>query len=136
MEVYQLAQFTASPVAMLLVSVFLGTCGQLLLKTGINQAGGKSTEVGSIALVNAIRSIGSPWVFTGFVCYGISSILWLMILKKVQLSWAYPMISLSYVFVVLLSALILHERPHWTITIPGLVLIIAGVSLIGLGSGK
>jgi len=121
---------------MLLVSVFLGTCGQLLLKTGINQAGKSADVPGVAALMAALKSIGSPWVFTGFICYGISSILWLMILRKVQLSWAYPMISLSYVFVVVLSALILHERPHWTVTIPGLVLIVTGVTLIGIGSGR
>lgn len=121
---------------MILVSVLLGSTGQLLLKTGMTTAGKHSTAAGFAAVMAAIRAISSPWVFTGFLCYGLSSVLWLMILRKVPLSTAYPMISMSYVLVVLLSALILHEKPNWLTTIPGLILIVTGVTLIGLGSGK
>lgn len=121
---------------MLFTSVLLGTTGQLLLKHGMNSAAGKASAVGMAALMNAIKSIGSPWVLTGFICYGVSSIIWLMILKKAPLSTAYPMISMSYVFVVILSTLILGEKPNWATTVPGLLCIIAGVTLIGIGSGK
>lgn len=121
---------------MLLINVLLGTVGQILLKTGMNNAGGKANAVGMTALMNAVKAITNPWVLAGFILYGVSSILWLMILKKVSLSTAYPMISLSYVFVVILSAMCLGERPHWGTTVPGLLLIIVGVTLIGLGSGK
>jgi len=120
---------------MLLVSVLLGTTGQLLIKTGLVQVGGKTNLVGMAALMAALRSIPNPKVLLGFCAYGISAILWLMILRKVDLSWAYPMISLSYVFVVILSALLIPgERPNWAFTVPGLVLIITGVTLIGFGS--
>ena len=128
-----MAQFTASPIAMLIVSVLLGTAGQILIKSGLNNSG--HPQVGLAAVTMAIRSIFTARIFLGFVAYGISSILWLMILRRVDLSWAYPMISMSYIFVVILSWLILHEQPNWSITIPGLVLIIAGVSLIGTGMG-
>lgn len=121
---------------MILVNVFLGTVGQIMLKTGMNNAGGKANAAGMAALLDAVKAIANPWVLMGFTFYGISSILWLMILKRVSLSSAYPMISLSYVFVVILSALFLGERPNWGTTAPGLLLIIVGVTLIGLGSGK
>jgi uncharacterized membrane protein len=121
---------------MLFVSVSLGTIGQILLKLGMMGSDNGKRDVGTAALTSAIKAIGNPKVFFGFVAYGISSIIWLMILKKVPLSWAYPMISISYVLVVIFSAIIIGEKPHWAVTIPGLVLIIAGVSLIGLGSGK
>lgn len=121
---------------MLFASVVLGTIGQILMKTGMNQAPGRAAEVGVAAIMTALKSVISPWVFAGFVCYGISSILWLMILKKVSLSTAYPMISMSYVFVVFLSAIFLHEKPNWATTMPGLIFIMVGVSLIGIGSGK
>lgn len=134
MEVRHLVQFTSSPIAMLLASIVLGSTGQLLLKNGMNTSG-KSTAVGMAAIVAAIKTIPNPWVLTGFICYGISSILWLMILKKVPLSTAYPMISLSYVIVVLLSAVILREHVRWQ-TYMGLLFIVVGVSLIGLGLGR
>jgi len=123
------AAFTSSPIAMILVNVMLATIGQLFLKSGM-----KSVDMarGVSALVSAIRAIPNPMVMTGFILYGISSVLWLVILKRVPLSLAYPMISLSYVFVVLLSAAILRERIT-LLTAFGLVLICAGVTLIGIG---
>jgi len=131
-----LASFTGSPLAMLLVSVALGSVGQILLKIGMRVVTShKPVEVGAAAVVAAIKAIPNPWVFTGFLCYGVSSILWLMILKKVPLSTAYPMISMGYVVVVVLSALILREPVRWVSAVPGLVLIVAGVSLIGMGLG-
>lgn len=136
MEVPYLAQFTASPIAMILASIMLGSTGQIMLKTGMTAVTGKTTEVGMAAVFAAVRAITNPWVFTGFIFYGISSILWLMILKKVPLSTAYPMISLSYVIVVILSAMFLGERPQFWQTGFGLALIVAGVSLIGMASGK
>lgn len=131
-----MAGFTGSPYAMLLTSILLGTVGQLLLKNGMLHQ--KSTAVGSAALMSAVRAIANPWVFMGFVAYGLSSIIWLMILRKLPLSIAYPMISLSYVFVVVLSVVVFpHEKqPNWVFAIPGLMLIMMGVSLIGLGSSR
>jgi multidrug transporter EmrE-like cation transporter len=108
-----------------------------MLKHGMNMTSThKTSESGVVLLMSVIRSIANPWVFLGFACYGVSSIIWLMILKKIPLSTAYPMISFSYVVVVLLSSLILKERVSWPVTVAGLTLIIGGVSLIGLGMVK
>jgi drug/metabolite transporter (DMT)-like permease len=96
---------------MLLCSVLLGTTGQFLLKLGLGHS--KHAEAGMSAVIGALKSIGNPMVFMGFVCYGLSSVLWLMILKKVPLSLAYPMISISYVLVVVLSPILLHEHVRW-----------------------
>lgn len=82
-----------------------------------------------------IKAIGNPWVFAGFCLYGVSSLIWLKILQKTPLSTAYPLISISYIMVVVLSFLILREPVKWVATIPGLILIMAGVSLIGIGMG-
>lgn len=122
--------------AMLFVSILLGSFGQILLKKGMQVATSpKALAVGGAAVMEALKSIMHPMVFFGFVCYGVSSILWLMILKKIPLSTAYPLISFSYVLVVVLSAIILKEHVKWGTTVPGLLLIMGGVSLIGLGMG-
>lgn len=117
---------------MLIVSIFLGSIGQIMLKTG-TKAG--STDAGAAAITAAVKLLGNPWVIAGFFCYGISSIIWLMILKRVPLSTAYPMISFSYVLVVILSAVILKEPIRWQ-TIAGMMFIMLGVSMIGLGMAK
>lgn len=118
---------------MLLVNVALGSIGQILLKYGTTRLGSLHAGQGFAAsLIESFKGIFTPYVFLGFCVYGISSILWLRILRQVNLSFAYPTISLSYVVVVCLSALIFHEKVPLT-TVGGLVLICAGVSLIGIG---
>lgn len=121
---------------MLIVSISLGSVGQIMLKTGMNMTTHKTSEAGAALLMSVIRAIPNPWVFFGFFCYGISSIIWLMVLKKLPLSTAYPLISFSYVVVVLLSSFILKERVQWPVTIAGLLLIVGGVSLIGMGMAR
>jgi len=121
------------PILMILVNVALGSLGQISLKHGLNSIGGISGGPGALGLVaGALKAIFTPYVFLGFALYGISAILWLNILSQVRLSIAYPMISLSYVVVVILSSVLLRERIS-PITVGGLLLICIGVSLIGFG---
>lgn len=76
-----------------------------------------------------------PYVTVGFALYGASALLWLVILKNVQLSFAYPMIALSYVLVTFLSWLIFREHVNW-ISVTGLFFICCGVALVGVGLGR
>ena len=54
----------------------------------------------------------------------------------VQLSVVFPMISIGYVVVTLLSVLILRERVQWKFAIAGLVCIAIGVACIGQMPGS
>jgi drug/metabolite transporter (DMT)-like permease len=73
--------------------------------------------------------VAGPQLF-GSICHRAS----IRILRQVNLSFAYPMISLGYVVVVVLSAVLFREKVPWTIVV-GLVLICGGVSLMGIGYG-
>jgi drug/metabolite transporter (DMT)-like permease len=119
---------------MLLVSVLLGSIGQIFLKYGSSRLATLTQGQGLFAsLIDSFKGIFTPYVFIGFCIYGLSSILWIRILRQVNLSFAYPMISLSYVVVVILSAMLFREKVPWPTTV-GLLLICGGVSLIGIGS--
>ncbi|MHB0913283.1 MAG: DMT family transporter [Armatimonadota bacterium] len=120
------------PVIMLLVNVVLGSIGQLLLKYGSSRLSPVAGQGIGASLVGSFKGIFTPYIFLGFCIYGVSSIIWIRILRQVNLSFAYPMVSLSYVLVVLLSALIFREKVPWP-TAVGLGLICMGVSLIGIG---
>ncbi len=123
------------PVVVILVNVVLGSIGQISLRYGASQLGDLRVGQGlASSLLGAFRGIFTPYVFLGLLLYAVSAVLWVFVLNQVRLSFAYPMISLSYVLVVLLSALILGEGVP-TVTIAGLVLICLGVSLIGVGYG-
>ncbi len=112
--------------SLLLVSIMIGVVGQLLLKHGISRCPG-------FRLAEIVGLIRNRPVVAGFICYGASTLLYLHVLASIDLSIAYPTVSLGYVLVVVMSKVIFKEqiRPaQW-----GAVLIIcAGVTLVGLGS--
>lgn len=121
------------PMVMILVNVLLGSFGQLSLKYGVSKIGTLCSTPGLPGMaLGALKAFVTPYVFLGLAMYAISAILWLNILSQVRLSIAYPMISLSYVLVVVLSSVLLREKVH-AVTIAGLVFICLGVSLIGAG---
>lgn len=123
------------PIVMILVNVALGSIGQILLKKGAMLLAQLPKGQGIAAgLMDSFKGIFTPYVFLGFCVYALSSVLWIRILRQVNLSFAYPLISLSYVLVVILSAALFHEKVPW-LTAFGLAFICIGVSLIGMGYG-
>lgn len=122
--------------AVLCVAITLGAFGQLFLKMGL---GAQGIPVGH-GLLETVASIAfamlRPKVMLGLALYVTSTFFWLTAVSRVRLSVAYPMISLSYPLVVVLSAIILREQVRWSYALAGLVFICAGVSFIGLGLGK
>lgn len=124
------------PIILILVNVLIGSVGQISLRYGASQLGNLHTGSGVFAsLIGAFKGIFTPYIFGGLLLYAISAVIWIFVLNQVSLSFAYPMISMSYVLVVVLSSLILHEKVPM-ITVGGLALIVMGVSLIGIGYGS
>ena len=108
----------------LLIAIALGAVGQLFLKSGVTSLG----EGVSAAFV--LKSIPTtPLILLGFLCYGLSSMFYLVCLSKLSLSYAYPMIALSYVIVAILSWKYLGEGLPAT-RIVGIIVIIIGVTLV------
>jgi drug/metabolite transporter (DMT)-like permease len=121
--------------ALILFSVVLGVLGQLSLKRGVMTASSgassgitRSLDIKSIAgfLSSAVHS---EYVLLGFLLYFVSAISWLIILTRVNLSIAYPMISVGYIVIVLVSKYVLHEEVS-ALAIFGTLLICFGVFLI------
>lgn len=113
-------------IIMMLINTFLNVSGQLFLKSGMNivkKMGGLST------LDFFIKSFLSPFILIGLFFYFISLLLWLIVLSKAELSFAYPLISLSYVFVMLFSYFFLHESVG-ILRVLGVFLIISGVVFV------
>lgn len=111
-------------VAVLLgLSIILGVAGQILLKEGVRRAGGIGFGP------ELFRLLFTPLVFGGFFLYGLSSVIWLMILSRVQLSIAYPMLSLGYILVVLAGWWFLKEAIT-AYKIIGVLIIMVGVFVI------
>jgi multidrug transporter EmrE-like cation transporter len=113
-------------VPLIITAVLIGAVGQVLMKVGMGIYG----QITPGAVWREIIPILGTWQVTaGLLCYGASALLWIAVLSKVELSMAYPLVSVGYVLVVLASWLFLGEQ----ITTPrmaGLALIVAGVVAI------
>lgn len=111
---------------LILINIVLVVVGQTLIKQGMLKIGSFS----DMHLLNFFqKSLTSPLVITGVFLYILSSFIWFMVLSKVNLSVAYPALSLGYIIVLVVSFFYLHE-PITFLKIIGVVLICGGVFLI------
>ncbi len=114
-----------SPYFMIAVAMTLGVTGQFLFKSGL---AGKHVEL-SPAM---IRLFFTPHIFMGLVCYFASTFFYLSALSKLPLSIAYPLISITYILVFIVSIFFLGEK-YSHVKLLGNIFIIAGVILINMG---
>jgi uncharacterized membrane protein len=106
-------------------TILLTLYGQLVVKWQVSHAGALPVDTNE-KLWFFISLVFNPWVISGFIAAFLASICWMAAMTKFQLSHAYPFTSLSFVLVLLLSAVLFHE----SITIPkvlGMIFIIIGV---------
>ncbi len=106
----------------ILLTTSLTLCGQILMKKGMMQ-----TNVISIKSI-----ITNYMIFSGGLCYIAGFISWLFVLKLLPLSIAYPSASISYIGVIIASAVFLNE-PVTLSKVIGVILICSGVFFIGRG---
>jgi drug/metabolite transporter (DMT)-like permease len=118
-------------IILIVLDVLVSVAGQLLLKKGMTDVGRVDASFFSQPLAGLWRLFtGSPYVIIGLSMYGVGAIFWLIVLSRVNLSWAYPMIALTYVLIPLAAWLILHEPPIPLIRWVGMVIIMVGVILV------
>ena len=112
--------------AILLFAIVLGAVGQILLKAGLSRLPDHPPVSQVLAQIFTNGRVAG-----GFACYAVSSLFYLVALSRMELSYAYPMIALSYVLVAYLSWQFLGERIP-AVRILGLGIIIAGVVVMAL----
>jgi len=106
----------------------IGAAAQVLIKKGAGALGPNPTMVQT-----ALAMLFTPSLFAGYAMYGISTVLLVLALRHGQLSLLYPVIALTYVWVTLLSKLVFHEQFN-RFKIAGVIVIVAGVALLGRGA--
>ena len=110
---------------LILLNTVILVAGRFLWKYGMMKTTFKLDPL------SIIKILFSPFIFSGLVMYGFATILWLFILSRVPLSVAYPVQSIAYVLAVFGAYFVFHE-PLSPTKIIGVILIILGVSLIGI----
>ena len=115
---------------LLFFNVLLTVMGQILFKHGMNIVG----RVNNIRDVfgKLTQAFLNPYVLSGIAIYGFTTLVWLVILSRVKLSIAYPLLSSGYVLSILFSWLFFKESIP-KIRIIGAVIICVGVYLVAQG---
>jgi multidrug transporter EmrE-like cation transporter len=117
---------------LILTSIGLGAVAQVLMKLGMTAAPMREA-LGTGAPVRIVAAVlTSPGVMGGLALYGIGTVLWLGVLSRVELSQAYPFVGLSFVLAAVLGYFVFADALSAT-RVAGIVLIVAGVVLVGRG---
>ncbi len=115
---------TIAHIALLLLCVLGIAAGQIFFKMGALAFAGKSFA----QLLTGMLS--NPMIIAGLLVYGISTVLWIWLLRYVPLNRAYPFMAFAFVLVPLASWALLGERVD-SRYFAGVALIMAGLLIIG-----
>lgn len=110
-------------IALVFFCTIFGAAAQVLIKHGAGQLPSGSP----IAMLTSVP------IVTGYSLYGISTILLVLALRDGQLSILYPVISLTYVWVTLLSVAVFRESMNF-FKLLGVIIIVTGVAVLGRNS--
>ena len=113
-------------IILILVSVLLNCTAQLCIRKGM-------LLVGETGMSNMITNLGvmvtNIWLWGAMICYALSILLWMAVLSKVEVSFAYPFLSIGYVVAAVVGYYFFGESLS-VIRIVCIVIICIGVYLI------
>jgi multidrug transporter EmrE-like cation transporter len=93
----------------ILISVLASALGQILLKKGMGNMGPLTLSMDQVGGI-LWRIATNPYVIIGLLIYVCGTLFWLVALSRVDLSYAYPFASLSYVVMLAASYFLFHEN--------------------------
>jgi multidrug transporter EmrE-like cation transporter len=114
--------------ALILCGVLLNAGAQLFLKAGMGQIGHFDFNMANIWPIS-LKVMGNLPIITGLSMYVMSVVVWLLVLSRVQVSFAYPMLSIGYV-VNAFAANYFFGEPLTSVRMLGIFIIISGVYLV------
>lgn len=117
---------------LIVTSVSLNACAQLFLKYGLNKIGHFTFTSDNILPIGLKIASNLP-IIGGLSCYAISLVLWMMVLSRADVSFAYPMLSIGYIINAVAAYYLFNENLSLE-RILGIGIIIVGVYLITRGA--
>jgi multidrug transporter EmrE-like cation transporter len=114
--------------SLVMLGVLLNAGAQLLLKAGTN-AVGQFEFSGANILPMGMKFAVEPHILGGLTCYVISVVVWIMALSRVEVSIAYPMLSVGYVVNAAAAWYLFGEQVSME-RMAGIAIIVLGVFLV------
>lgn len=109
----------------IMCTILLTVYGQLVIKWQVIEAGVFPDEMAK-KFEFLLNLLIKPWVISAFLAALLASVTWMAAMTKLQLSHAYPFMSLAFVLVMLFSNLLFNE-PITTLKITGVALVMLGL---------
>jgi multidrug transporter EmrE-like cation transporter len=126
-----------STTGLLLVAVTaaLTMFANLLLRVGINAAGGFSLGGMATTLASLLKLFTEPKFLAGFVLYFMASVVWFRVVATEPLSVAYPLLVSCTFTLVTAGAVVMFSETLSARQVLGLLVILAGIALISVQKG-
>ena len=113
-------------IVLILISVTLAAVAQMTLKAGMNHVNDTlAPQTFSFNGASLKALVQQPFVWGGLALFAVSAVVWLVVLSRASLSFAYPFASITYILILLFDHFVLDEA------VPPLRW--AGVAAIALG---
>jgi len=110
------------------IDVLFNVVGQLSLKHGMSMMGNFSLSVSGLIPV-FLRAATNIYVLFGLFCYVTGFMVWLIVLSKAEVSYAYPLISMGYVLTAVMAWILFGENVT-LIRMAGILITCLGVFII------
>ena len=118
-----------SPYLIILIPILTAATAQILFKQGVSELG--QLEFSISGVFNLIpRILQSPWLLVGMFFFGISFLVYLFVISKLQLNMAYPIVASSGIILISLIAWVLFKESLSVLQIAGIAVIVFGIFLL------
>lgn len=106
------------------INSLLMASGQMLWKKGM-------MGLQITGIFDMISVLFTPFIFSGLIVYGFTTLLWLYILNKAEISYVYPIQSVVFIFVLVGSIIIFKETVSFNRWL-GVLIICFGVYIVSI----
>ncbi len=113
---------------LILLGVMLNAAAQLFLKEGMRRIGHFDFVWANLFPI-ALQAAGNVFILSGLACYVISVAVWLLVLSRVEVSFAYPLLSVGYIVNAVAGYYLFQENLSVS-RITGILIICVGVYFV------
>lgn len=114
--------------SLVMSGVLLNAGAQLMLKAGTNAIGAFEFSISNVAPIGW-KVATQPFILSGIACYVVSVAVWILALSRVEVSIAYPMLSIGYI-VNAVAAWYLFGEAVTATRLTGIAVIVLGVFIV------